>query len=131
MVIVGLFFLSIFAFFVWAMMSFVICPHYVDNNSLKNKIEFDSVKKFYPINPNKWRLGEGYVVYNGMQKFRFNFIDYWRYRSWLKKQRKFQAMEAQNDALAAVIKDVKKDIAKFEAKNDAYVEQQLNSIWVR
>ena len=114
--------------FILALMWLFICPAYFDALSTKNKIEFDSVKKFYPINPNKWCLCNGYVIYNGMQEFRFNFIDYWRYRSWLKKQRKFQAMEAQNDALAVVIKDVKNDIAKFEAENENYVKQKLDEI---
>lgn len=106
-----------------------ICPAYFDAKHIANKIDFDSVKKFYPINPDKWVLDDGDVMYNRMTSFRFSFIDYWRYRSWLKKQRKMQKDKKQNDAIAAVIKDVKKDIAKFEAKNKAYIEQQLNDIW--
>lgn len=128
MIILALLLLTIFVGLLWLIVSALICPHYYDAKHIKNKIDFDSVQKFYPINPHKWQLDEGYVMYNYTTQFRFNFIDYWRYRSWLKRQRKYKAMEAQNDALAAVIKDVKEDISKYKAKNVAYVQSKIDEI---
>lgn len=110
------------------MLGLVICPHYLDAHDIANKIDFDSVKKFYPINPDKWRLYEGFVIYGGTTEFRFSFIDYWRYRIWRKQQKRMQKTIAQNDALSAVIKDVKNDIAKFEAENKAYIQSKLDEL---
>jgi hypothetical protein len=100
----------------------------MDARCITNKIDFDSVKKFYPINPDKWVLDDGYVMYNRMTCFRFNFIDYWRYRSWFKQHKKMKKTIESNDALAAVIHDVKEDIAKFVAENEAYIQSKLDEL---
>ena len=129
MVFVVLLFLFVAGLFMVAIMHLGICPHYFDAKAcVDNKIDFDSVKKFYPINPDKWVLADGYVMYNRIKCFRFNFIDYWRYRSWRKQQKRMQKTIEQNDALAAVIKDVKNDIAKFEAENEAYIQSKLDEL---
>ena len=127
MILAILLFLPLGIMLIWGF-GLIICPHYLDANDIDNKIEFDSLKKFYPINPNKWTLCEGYVMYNSMTLFKFNFIDYWRYRSWLKQQRKMKKIIESNDALAAVIQDVKADIAKFEAENEAYIQSKLDEL---
>ena len=110
------------------LLGLLICPSYLDAHNIDNKIDFDSVKKFYPINPDKWRLYEGSVIYGGTTEFRFNFIDYWHYRIWRKQQKRMQKTIAQNDALSSVIKDVKADIAKFEAENKVYIQSKLDEL---
>lgn len=127
MILAILLFLPLGIMLIWGF-GLIICPHYLDAHDIANKIDFDSVKKFYPINPDKWRLYEGSVIYGGTTEFRFSFIDYWRYRIWRKQQKRMQKTIAQNDALSAVIKDVKKDIAKFEAENKAYIQSKLDEL---
>ena len=107
-VIIVLFF---FVLIVAVLLRLFICFHYFEAKDIKYMMNFTSFKKFYPINNDKWVLCEAHVMYNGMTCFRFNFIDYWRYRSWYKQQKRIKKNIAQNDALAAVIKDVKNYIA--------------------
>lgn len=104
-----------------------------------NSIKFKSFKSFYNINPGKWELHDDYVnylkpfeyYYNSYNrvKFRFNFIDYYRYRLWKHnletQKRKIKDYKEYQD----VLEEIKKDIAAFEKNNIAETEKQLNDIW--
>ena len=98
-----------------------------------NPIKFKSFKSFYNINPCKWELHDDYVNYRYYSydrvKFRFNFIDYYRYRLWKHnletQKRKAKYYKEYQD----VLEEIKKDIAAFEENNAAETEKRLNDIW--
>lgn len=109
-------------------------PYYLYGTNL---IKFKSFKSFYNINPCKWELHIDYVNYlkpagyysYDRVKFRFNFIDYYRYRLWKynleTQKRKAKYYKEYQD----VLEEIKKDIAAFEENNAAETEKRLNDIW--
>ena len=117
------------------LMMIIDYPYYLYGT---NSIKFKSFKSFYNINPGKWELHDDYVNYLKLGryyygydrvKFRFNFIDYYRYRLWKHnletQKRKAKYYKEYQD----VLEEIKKDIAAFEENNAAETEKRLNDIW--
>lgn len=51
------------------------------------KIKFEKFKEYYTENPNRWKLYDDWVFYIygfNIYTFHFGFIDYYRYKLWLR-----------------------------------------------
>lgn len=94
------------------------------------KIEFKAFKKFYSINPDRWTLGQGYVIckivneskssYRGLfytydnERFYFTLPDYIKYKRFRKQLEKDKLNAKHMESTAKMIGMVKKDIANME-----------------
>lgn len=88
-----------------------------------NKISFNSFKKFYELNPKRWIVHYGSVTCKTAKNacdnddvFCFKFIDYYKYRSWLKQQENIKRQNIDIEATKRMMEAVKEDIAKSEAE---------------
>lgn len=120
----------IIAFFAWLIILFT---DWHDNTSFHYpKIKFVSFKKFYEINPNRWKLRkaavecvlEGYKV----ETFRFGFLDYLEYELWIKQQEQNSEQERHNRATKRMMDAVKQDIANSEAHAKAMQNKALDDL---
>lgn len=99
-------------------------------------IKFKSFLSFYNINPNRWSLEDGYVHFftSGYYPFgsgicyKFNFIDYYRYLWWHKRQKKREKLKKEMDNVNKMIQIIKKDIAKLEEENQANMQSAAKNI---
>jgi len=94
---------------------------YFDNRCGYPKIDFKSFKKFYVLNPSRWTCHSGYVdCYTGKgfgyDKFSFGFIDYYKYRCWIKAQERKHTENIHNESKQRMMDAVKQDIANSEAE---------------
>ena len=85
------------------------------------KIKFESFKKFYEINPNRWMCYYAIVECKikhiaDTEKFRFGYLDYLEYRSWLKQREEHNEQERHNRSTKRMMDVVKQDIAVSEAE---------------
>ena len=93
------------------------------------KIKYRDFIKIYKINPEKYKLEEGYVKRNGDDKdiaFSFKFLGYYKYESLRKTKLKFEKKKARNEEeaemLKNIIKEVEKDIEMHKSKSKESVE---------
>lgn len=94
---------------------------YFDNRRGYPKIDFKSFKKFYVLNPQRWTCHSGYVIcYTGQgfgyDNFSFGFIDYYKYRCWMKAQDRQNTENIHNASKRRMMDAVKIDIANSEAE---------------
>lgn len=98
------------------------------------KISFKKFKQFYNINPDRWRLDDFVVIYrfNSFNRFYFNPIDFWRYRSWHKKIERKKTKTKKDDldakALSLLISGVTLDIEELKSKGAKEIEEAKQSI---
>lgn len=85
-----------------------------------NKIKFKDFKKFYELNPKRWRCETSYVFcsikddFVKSEVFGFKFIDECKYRLWRRNIDKISA----NKKHAASTQRFLDDVNKTEVKND-------------
>lgn len=109
------------------------------------KIKFNTFKKFYEINPDRWKLSndteyknnyvacymtrhEGSMLSTGYHRFRFGFIDYRRYTHWLKHIEKQKTNLKNMQLMADMIAAVKQDIANMENLAQQQKKQAIDNI---
>ena len=102
---------------------------YYQANSLLPKITFKNFKKFYELNPKRWRCETDYVQcridkeYN-YEAFNFSFIDECKYRIWRRKRAKHNVNQKRNKSIQRMMDAVKEDIASAK-KNEMDEMQNL------
>lgn len=103
------------------------------NYGAKGYIKLKTLKSFYEINPDRWTLYDDHIKFNisnwSGDAYCFHFIDYYRYKLWYHKIKKYNSQLETNKAYAEMIKIIKQDIADFEKRNAAETKQKLNEIW--
>ena len=99
------------------------------------RISFDSFKKFYEINPNRWVTRYGTVVcktykdiYDDDDVFCFGFFDYCEYRKWVEHQEKLKRNANHTDATKRMMDAVREDIAKAEAETSKLSNKSIDEI---
>lgn len=99
-------------------------------------IKFKSFLSFYNINPDRWSLENDYVEffkteyysYGSAIRYKFNFIDYYRYLHWHKRQKKREKLKKEMDNINKMIQIIKKDIAKLEEENQVNMQSAAKNI---
>jgi len=124
----------------------------------KTKIKFRTFKHFYNINPDRWRLWDDYVTcivgkepyeeydwvfdfsnhryervsstryVDKTQDLAFDFIDYIKYRWWLRTKEKHKAEKSHTEVMSQVINVVKKDIENLEALAEKQINEGIDSV---
>ena len=97
------------------------------------KIKFKSFVKFYDVNPNRWNLYDEYIECRiddkswnySVESFSFGFIDFWRYKFWLKMQKRAERNKQHTESTSRMIAAVRRDIDK---KNEAAKRKQDEAI---
>lgn len=118
-------FIALSIYFMVNIIKFAIWDY--DCEDATNKIKFESFKSFYNINPERWILHDGCVIckdptrFNGI-KFKFNYIDYKRYKRFCKNIDKYNERINSNKDCARMIELVKLDISKIEAQGKSEFE---------
>lgn len=101
------------------------------------EIEFESFKKFYDINPERWELYDEHVccatdIKYGMiwnsEKFQFNYLDFQKYKKWLKNKKSRDKEMANMQSTAKMIAAVKQDIEKLERMSDTEINKAKSII---
>ena len=128
--------LPLAALLVWAL--FDKTPIVPDNEPT---IEFESFKKFYSINPDRWILEDGYVVckigelkesyyygryFHDYKKQKFYFASYSGFRKYKKFQKKLEQDKlevARMKATSEMLNMVKQDIANMETLAEQQQQQ--------
>ena len=100
------------------------------------KIKFESFKKFYDINPNRWELHDDHVnclietYYNSLlnkyERFQFDFVDYRKYVRWLKNKKERDKEMANMESTAKMIAAVRQDISKLEKTADRQIKKSVS-----
>lgn len=107
----------------------------VNTGSDSQYIKFKTFIAFYNINPERWELSS--VFYNNIKfvtnsyhyiYYKFNFIDFYRYRHWYKQKKKRDKKQKELQNMNDMIRIVKSDIAKLEAESQANMQSAANSI---
>lgn len=95
-------------------------------------IDFNSFKKFYELNPKRWITHSGAVTCKTSKGlydvFCFRFIDYHKYRSWLKQQEKIKKKNADTAATKRMMDAVREDIAKHEAESKKMSNSAIDEV---
>jgi hypothetical protein len=87
-----------------------------------NKIKFKDFKKFYELNPKRWRCETSYVFcsikgdFDEYEVFMFKFIDECKYRLWRRRCNKVSANKERAAATQRMLDAVKEDIANAKAQ---------------
>ena len=117
LIIFGIFMLL--TVFVWYCLSGTVSANY----GTKGYIKLKTLKLFYEINPDRWTLYDDYIKFNinnySGDAYCFHFIDYYRYKLWHRKIKKYNSQLESNKAYAEMIEIIKQDIADFEERNAA------------
>ena len=117
-------FMYLFVFFV------VLNEEFLDNPAT-NKIKFKTFIKFYNINPDSWKLCDGYVVYRkNAAKFKFNLIDFFKYTNWSEKLKHNKEIEMDIAEYQQVLEYVKCDLEEFERKNNEMLLKEAEKLGV-
>ena len=87
-----------------------------------NKIKFKDFKKFYELNPERWRCETSYVLcsikndFAKYEMFAFKFIDECKYRLWRRRCNQISANKKRAAATQRMLDAVKEDIVKAKAR---------------
>ena len=103
---------------------------YLDKKYGYPKIDFKSFKKFYVLNPSRWTCHSSYVTCHtskgcGYDNFSFGFIDYYKYKCWMKAQDRQHTENIHNESMQRMMDAVKIDIANSEAEAKRMHEKLL------
>lgn len=95
-----------------------------DNTNLNSpKIKFSSLKKFYEVNPSRWKFRGGtvycYVDTCEYETFHLGCIDFYRCWAWTSKLDKAEKQEKYNESTKRMMDVVRQDIAESKAKSKA------------
>ena len=124
----------------------------------KTKIKFKTFKHFYNINPDRWKLQDGYVIcivgkepykeygwasdfsnyryeratttryIDKTQDLAFSFIDHIKYQWWLRTREKHKVEKTHTEAMSQVINAVKKDIKNLEELAEKQINEGIDSV---
>lgn len=89
-----------------------------------NKIKFKDFKKFYELNPKRWRCETSYVIcsikydFAKYEVFAFNFIDECKYRLWRRGCDKRNTNKKHAESIQRMLDAVKEDIDAAKAKEN-------------
>lgn len=105
------------------------------------RIKFKAFKRFYALNSDRWECKSDNVVCvisthsafgmeipNERESFHFGFIDYYRYKLWLRKRNKMKEDSRNMQITAKMVAAVKKDIVSNEQKANQYLTDAANNI---
>lgn len=99
------------------------------------RISYKRFKIMYSICPNNWKNwdGDNYIYYQNYlgdvdQEFYFGFIDYIRFKRFLKKKRIEKMDKEQNERMVKVLKCFQSDIDNYNKKNIDYLREKMKSI---
>ena len=89
-----------------------------------NKIKFKEFKRFYELNPNRWRCETDHVYCQigkeyDCEVFMFGVIDECKYRLWRRNRDKINMNKTHAEATRRMLDAVKEDIAKAKEKETA------------
>ena len=89
----------------------------------------------YTICSNNWSNsnGENHIYYKNYiedinQEFYFNFIDYIRFRRFLKEEKNEEMNREQNERMAKVLKSFQTDIDIYNKRNVNYLKEKIRNI---
>lgn len=94
------------------------------------RISFKLFKEMYQLNPEKWSMYENYLYINyddnTSHRVDFNnFIDWLRYRRFRKKVRESKNKQAQYNAEVELVKELQKEIDKYQKENIKEVRRSI------
>ena len=87
------------------------------------RIKFKDFKKFYELNPKRWRCETDYVICQinaeyDCEAFMFNFVDKCKYKLWLRNRNKRDVDQENMKSVQRMLDAVKKDVAKAKVKEE-------------
>lgn len=90
-----------------------------------NKIKFKEFKKFYELNPDRWRCDTDHVYCQigkdyDCEVFMFSIIDECKYRLWRRNRDKINMNKTHAEATQRMLDAVKEDIAKAKEKETTH-----------
>lgn len=90
-----------------------------------NKIKFKEFKKFYELNPDRWRCETDHVYCQigkeyDCEVFMFSVIDECKYRLWRRNRDKINMNKTHAKATQRMLDAVKEDIAKAKKKETTH-----------
>ena len=107
-----------------------------DSYSDANKLAFKDFINFYNVNPDKWELNDGYVIYKKPDRywfyktyFNFGFFDYLRYSSWKRNKDKKETKMKQDKEMIDFLYSVNADIEKLINESNANAEKAVRDIY--
>lgn len=93
------------------------------------KLSFKNLMNYYAIAPTKWYFSENTIYYNTTDtNINLSFVDYIKYRIFLKKRDKKEKRKATNKETIAFLEAVQKDIDQFKAKSQKEQNEAINNI---
>ena len=104
----------------WGLVFFVIIAGRWDKRHCP-KIKFKDFKRFYELNPKRWRCDTDYVQCQiereyDCEMFVFTFVDECKYRIWRRKCSKHKENQKRNKSIQRMLDAVKADIASAKAQ---------------
>lgn len=99
-------------------------------------IKFKTFISFYNINPEHWSFGDLYKnkIYfesyypRANQIYKFNFIDYYRFRIWDKQREKKKKKQKELQNISEMIEVIKYDLSQLEEENQAKMQIAAKNI---
>ena len=99
-------------------------------------LKFKTFISFYNINPYHWSFDAQYgnrvyfksYSHNISQTYKFNFIDYYRFEIWHRKETKRKRKKQELQNMSKMIEVIKYDLSQFEEENQRQIEQATNNI---
>ena len=93
------------------------------------KLSFKNLMNYYTIAPTKWFFDERTIYYNTTDTdINLSFIDYIKYRAFLKKQNKKEKRKITNKETITFLEAVQKDIDQFKVKSQKEQNEAINNI---
>ena len=99
-------------------------------------IKFKTFISFYNINPEHWSFGglyknriffESYYP-RANQIYKFNFIDYYRFRIWDMQREKKKKKQKELQNISEMIEVIKYDLSQLEEENQAKMQSAAKNI---
>lgn len=121
------------------LLSFIFCMFQNWKNqsfSGDQYIKFKTFISFYNINPEHWSFGDLYKnkIYfesyypRARQTYKFNFIDYYRFRIWVKQGEKKKKKQKELQNISEMIEVIKYDLSQIEEENQANMQSAAKNI---
>lgn len=112
----------------------MLISHWFDSHDGANNLSFKDFINFYNVNPDKWELNDGYVIYKKTKPvyktyFNFGFFDYLRYSSWKRNKDKKETKMKQDKEMIDFLYSVNADIEKLINESNANAAKAVQDIY--
>lgn len=115
----------------------MLISHWFNSHDGANNLSFKDFINFYNVNPDRWDLYDGFVVYKHVYDyyytkktyFNFNLFDWIRYRRWATNKEKRDAKIKQDKEMIDFLHSVNADIEKLINESNANAAKAVQDIY--